>query len=141
MDLTTRRDSKEALFADIMTAVDQPGSPATSRYQWSAERDRKESANAVELRKKSEKTGRRIGTISPKKLRPQSMIAIPSSNDPSDMLSTSVNSFLGKGLFARPKAFFSSEQQLAERVNEYNRKNNDVFKLKLVSSSQVSARV
>ncbi len=132
MDLTTRRDSKEALFADIMTAPDGDGSTGSV-----LQRNSNESA-AVERRKKCEPAergcGRRVGaSISPKKLRPQSMIALPSS--PGDMLSSSMNSFLGRGLFARPKAFFSSEQQLAERVEEYNKKKDDTFKLKLVSAT------
>lgn len=136
MDVTTLRDSKEALFADIMAAANKPSSATTSGncQRGQAERDGKESAAAVELRKKSDKKGRRYGAVSPKKLRPQSMITIPS-NTPSEMLSSSMNSFLGKGFFARPKAFFGSEQQLAERVKEYNRKKEDAYKLKLVSTT------
>jgi len=134
MDLTMRRDSREALFADIMTAADKAESSTADNSLLVPEG----SAAAVELREKDEKASRRSGAVSPKKLRPQSMITFPSSNGSSDMLGVSLHSFMGKGMF-RPKAFFSSEQQLAERVEGYNKKKGDNFKLKLVSStSQVS---
>ena len=140
MDLTMRRDSKEALFVDIMTAADKSESCTVENSLAVPDGNCKEPAVDVDLlRKKAEKAGRHSGAISPKKLRPQSMITLPSSNGSGDMLGISLNSFMGKGLF-RPKAFFSSEQQLAERVEEYNkRKRDDNFKLKLVSTtSQVS---
>lgn len=131
MDITTLRDSKEALFADIMAATGKADSTATNYNLGPAE---EHDTVAVELRR-SDKKGRRAEAHSPKKLRPASMIALPSS--------TSLN-YGGRvngsalGSFAKPKAFFSCEQLLTDMVEGYNCRRDAAYKLKMLhAASQV----
>ena len=51
----------------------------------------------------------------------------------------SIASALGRGFpFAKPKAFFSSEQHLPAKVDGYNRSHETLFQLKAKTESEVS---
>lgn len=145
MDITTLRDSKEALFADIMAATSNSDNMANTNCHpgLAGRREEEEHDVAVELRR-SDKKSRRVGAHSPKKPRPSSMIALPTSSSASPSSGGRVSgsvaaALLGRGFnFSRPKAFFSSEQHLSERVEGYNSRKESAYKLKMTqAASQV----
>lgn len=128
MDITTI-PAEEVLFAEIMAS----GTKAEEQHH------PRQSGVEVEMRRKR----RDWWTDKP---RPLSMNVLPSSTEgPSGSPAKAAsyrqrfNSALGRGLpFSKPKAFFSSEQHLPDRVEGYNRGHEKLYQLRIHSASEVS---
>lgn len=142
MDITPVEGSGEALFADIMATGEEPQGLQ---------------GKAVEKRQK-----RKGPSIS--KPRPVSMTTFPAGSSPytkpaasasiypgggaggtDQILQTSrrgygsISSLFGRGFpFSKPKAFFSSEQHLSGRVEDYNSSREQLYQLKPLTTSLVS---
>lgn len=142
MDITAVGSSnQEALFAEMMNSSSSP-----LHQQLPA------ATNGCQVKVEKRRNKRR-GDLT-KKQRPVSMTTYPSGSaysipglqtsehDPlmeqNSGLRGSIASALGRGFpFAKPKAFFSSEQHLPARVESYNKNREGLFQLKAATASQV----
>ena len=140
MDITAVGPSnQEALFAEMMNS-----SSSSLNQQLPL------SGNGCQVKVEKRKNKRRVDLT--KKQRPVSMTTYPSGSaysipglqtseygpllmEQNSGLRGSIASALGRGFpFAKPKAFFSSEQHLPARVESYNRSREGLFQL---TASQV----
>ncbi len=148
MDITAVGDSsKEALFAEMMMGSNSPQlqpHPAPSAPPSS-------SSNSSPPPKVEKRRNKRRDVS---KQRPVSMSTYPSGSSYSipslqtsehsplmkhNLSIASISALGSRGFpFAKPKAFFSSEQHLPGRVESYNRSRDGLFQLKAETDSQVS---
>ena len=142
MDITAVGASKEALFAEMMSSSSSSPlhlPPASNGSPLKMEKRRNKRRDVSKQRPVSMSTYPSGSAYSIPGLQPSEHGPLMDHNPG---LRSSIASALGLGYpFAKPKAFFSSEQHLPARVESYNKSRERLFQLKAETANQVSVQL